>query len=218
MCPAGRSARPRPGCRADRRARSRARTRTRSARARRSRARSPSRTTARPQSTGAGSSPEQLGEIVHDDVGAVLLERLALADAVDTDDEAEVARASGRHSRERVLEHRRLPGLEAQSARRVDERLRRGLSLEVLLARDGPVDDLVEEVVDAGGDEHVLAVRARRHDGARETGVAHRVDVLDRAVVCLYALLSDQLQHELVLQVPEAAHGLGARGVAGIAL
>ena len=58
-----------------------------------------------------------------------------LADAVDADDVAEVPGAAGLDAGERVLEHRRVRGLDAERARAGEERVGRGLAREVLARR-----------------------------------------------------------------------------------
>ena len=57
---------------------------------------------------------EQLREVRDDDVGAVLAQRVGLADPVDADDEAEAAGAPGRDAGEGVLEHGRLAGVDPE--------------------------------------------------------------------------------------------------------
>ena len=75
---------------------------------------------------------EQFGKIADDDVGAVLAQRVGLSDAVDADDEAEPARAPRGDSGECVLEDGRLLRVDAERTRGEEERVRRGLSLQVL--------------------------------------------------------------------------------------
>ena len=85
---------------------------------------------------------QQLGEVADDDVGAVLAQRVGLADAIDADDEAEVAGPPGLDAGQRVLEHGRLPRLDAERPRAGEERVRRRLALQMLALGDDAVDDL----------------------------------------------------------------------------
>ena len=73
---------------------------------------------------------QQLGEVVDDDVGAVLEQRLAVAGAVDADDVAELPGAAGLDAGERVLEHGGLVRAHAEPARALQERVRRGLAAQ----------------------------------------------------------------------------------------
>ena len=107
-CRAARRARPRRGSRAGRCDRWRARTPIRTGRAGRGRVPSRGPSTGRLQTRADGSFVEQLGEILDDDVGAVLAQRLGLADAVDPDDDPEAPGTPGLDPRERVLEDGRL--------------------------------------------------------------------------------------------------------------
>src|SRR6266511_412117 len=94
--PGGRTALPPRGSRAGRCARSRARTPTRSAPRGRVRASSRGLTRAqRGRRTARSSGLEELDEIGDDDIGAMLAQRLRLADAIDPDDEAEGTGARG---------------------------------------------------------------------------------------------------------------------------
>ena len=113
--------------------------------------------------------------------GAVLAQGVGLADAVDADDVAEVPGAAGLHAGQRVLEHRRLARLDAERLGAGQERVGRRLALEVLLVGDLAVDPRLEQVLDPGGLQHVLAVRAGGDDGAPQPGVAGRLDVAHRA-------------------------------------
>jgi hypothetical protein len=70
-------------------------------------------------------------------------------------------------------------------------------------------------VIDPCGDEHVLAVRARRDDRSTQSLLARRFGKANRALVRLDALLADQLEHQLVLARAEGMHGLGVRWVGG---
>ena len=91
-------------------------------------------------STGRRWRSQELGEVVDDDVGAVLEQRLALADAVDADDVAELPGAPGLDAGQRVLEHRRLVGPHAEPARALEERVRRGLAAQAERVDDVAVD------------------------------------------------------------------------------
>src|SRR5207248_2832688 len=125
---------------------------------------------------------KQLREILHDDVGSLLAQRLSLTDSVDADDEPESACAAGGDASERILEHGRLARLDLESLRGSEERVRRRLSLQMLLRRDDPVDPDLEEIRDPGRLKHVARVRARGDDSAAESGVAHRSHIAHRTV------------------------------------
>ena len=71
----------------------------------------------------------------------MLGERLGLIDAVDTDDEAEVARGAGLDAGQRVLVDGAGGWLEAERLGAGEEGVRRGLAGEVVAAGDDAVDD-----------------------------------------------------------------------------
>ena len=111
-----------------------------------------------------------------DDVGAVLSERLCLADAVDADDAAEVTGAAGLDAGQRVLEHGRLlPARRRARAGPARNVSGAGLPVQVLALGLDAVDDRVEQLGDAGRREHVAGVGARGDDRARQAGVADGV-------------------------------------------
>ena len=107
---------------------------------------------------------QERGEVGHHHVRAVPAQRVGLAHAIDADDVAEVPGAPGVDAGERVLEHHRLRRVDAERARGGEERVGRRLAGEMLLGGDDAVDAYVEQVVDAGGLEHLPAVLARRDD------------------------------------------------------
>ena len=90
-----------------------------------------------------------------------------MVDAVHADDVAEVPVMAGLNPGGGVLEDHGMRGLHAERLGARQERVRMGLSAQVLLIGDLAVDPRVEQVRDPGGLEHVLAVRAGRDDGAR---------------------------------------------------
>ena len=80
------------------------------------------------------------------------------------------------------------------------------------------IDAAVEEIIDTGGDEHLVTVLARGHDRARDPGVANGVDVANGALVGLDAVLVHEGQHDGVLARAERGHGLRVRRVVGAAV
>jgi hypothetical protein len=142
-------------------------------------------------------------------------QRLRLPRPVDADDVAEVARATGLDAGERVLEHRRRSRFDTELPRRGEEGIRRRLALQALRPRGEPVDPQLEEVLEAGGLEHFLRVRARGDDRARQARLAHRLEVAHRALVRLDAVAPQEREHEVVLAVAQAVDGLGAGLVVG---
>ena len=76
-----------------------------------------------------------------DDVGAVLAQRSACPTRSTPTTKPNFPGAAGGDSRQRVLEHGRLRGLDAERARREEERVGRGLSLQVLALEHDAVDD-----------------------------------------------------------------------------
>src|SRR6266487_4558081 len=152
---------------------------------------------------------QELGEVRDDDVGAVLEQGLPLSGAVDSDNEAEVPGAPRLDSRQCVLEDGRFGRLDADLLRRREERVGRRLSLQVPLLDGDPVDADLEQVLDPGGLEDVLAVRAGGHDGSVEPRLANRMDVPHRPVVGLDAVAFQKCHHELVLAVSETVENKG---------
>src|SRR5215207_793141 len=158
---------------------------------------------------------QQLAEVLDVHVGAAPAPRLGLSGAVDADDPTEASGTAGLHPGLRVLEHGRLGRVRAEHAPDREERVRRGLAGQPLPLGDRAVHDLLEEVVDAGGHEHVPAVRARGDHRAAQPAVTHRLGEAHGPLVGLYALPADQLQHQVVLPRAEPVHRLGLRRVGG---
>ena len=148
----------------------------------------------------------------------MLAQAVSVSDAVDPDDAGETARAPGRDAGERVLEHRRLLGSDAERPGGGEERVRGRFSLQVLALRHDAVDAHVEERLDPGGGQDVAAVGARRDYGEPQRGVARGLEVAHGALVGLHSLLPDQLEDELVLAVPEPGDRLRVRWVVGVSL
>ena len=134
---------------------------------------------------------------------------VGLADAIDADDVAEVARAARLDPGQRVLVHRRLLGLDAELPGAGEVGVGRRLAGEALPLGDVAVDDLLEQVLDPGGLQDGAAVGARRDDRPSQPGVDRGPHVAHRAVVRFDALLVDQPQHDLVLAVSEPGDRLG---------
>jgi hypothetical protein len=85
----------------------------------------------------------------------------------------------------------------------------------VALLGDDPVDAHLEQILDAGRHEDVAAVVARGDDRPAQPGVARGVQVADRALVRLDAVVVDEPQHELVLGVAQPVERLRCRRVVG---
>src|SRR6266516_5515751 len=135
---------------------------------------------------------------------------LGLADAIDADDEAESARPARLHPRRCVLEHGGLRRLYTESSRAREKGVRGRLPMQLIALGDDAVDDRVEQLLYAGGREHVPAVGARRDDRAMKPRGADGFHVADRALVRLHALLANQSEHDLVLEIAESVDRLGA--------
>src|SRR5215217_9547053 len=211
---AHRTAHPRRDCRAARCGRSTARRWTRSGEAARGGSRAPARPTTRPRRRPARSRAlQELREVLHDDVGPAAAQRLGLTGAVHADHPAERAGAPRLDARQRVLEDGRFGPLGLEQPRAVEEGVERRLAGELLALGDDAIDAGLEEVVYPGGDEHVLAVRARRDDGSTQRLIARRLHEADRALVRLDPLLADQLEHQLVLARAEGMHRLRLRRI-----
>src|SRR5215217_1631579 len=84
------------------------------------------------------------------------------------------------------------PGLHAERPRASQEGVGSRLPLQPLALGHHPVDADLEQPFDAGGDQHVAGVGARRDYGAAQASVARRLEVAHRAVVDLYASFADQ--------------------------
>src|SRR5215211_7402993 len=81
-----------------------------------------------------------------------------------------------------------------------------------------PVDAGLKEPLDAGGDQYVAGVGARRDHGMAQAHCACRLKVAHRADVGFNAPLANHPQDKLVLAVAQPRDGLGARRPAGLAL
>jgi len=88
----------------------------------------------------------------------------------------------------------------------------------VLALGDDAVDDLLEQVLDAGGGENVAAVRARGDDGAAQPRGSGRFHVANRALVGLHPVLANQLEHDLVLEIAKSTDRIRARLLIGAPL
>ena len=149
-------------------------------------------------------APQQFGQVAHDDIGAVGPQSLGLANPIDADDEAEVARSARLDTHQRILEHGRLSGIYAQRSCAREKGVRGGLAGQVLALSDDPVDDLLEEILDARSRKHVAAVGARGDDGAAQSRLSDGCHVANRALVRLDAVLVDQPEHDLVLAIAKS--------------
>ena len=162
---------------------------------------------------------EQLREVLDDDVRAVLAQRLGLPDAVDADDDAEVAGAAGLDPGERVLEHGRRGRLDAERRGRREERVGRRLALQVARASATWPSTISSNRSMIPADSSTARqlvldeTTARRSPASRD-----RMDVAHRALVGLDPLLVDQPQDERVLAVAEPGDRLGVGRVVGRAL
>ena len=81
---------------------------------------------------------QQLGEVVDDDVGAVLEQRVVAGAAVDADDEAEAAGPAGGDAGDGVLDHDRPRRVDAEAVGGVQEHVGRRLAGDVLGRRRRP--------------------------------------------------------------------------------
>ncbi len=88
----------------------------------------------------------------------------------------------------------------------------------MLLVGGVAVDARFEQVLDARGDEDVLAVGAGGDHGAAKTRITRSLGEAHRPLVGLDTVLLDQLEHQLVLAVADAADRLGVTRVARRAL
>ena len=161
---------------------------------------------------------EQLGEVGDDDVGAVLAQRRRPARRG----------RRRRRSRSRPARPAATPasassntaacvGLDAERPRAGEERVRRRLAVQVLSARDDPVDARLEEVVDPRRFEHLARVRARGDDGAAEARVAWppgRSGPSRRTSRRPRAAISSSTSS--FLRLPSAVDGPGAGRVVGL--
>src|SRR4051812_4218374 len=89
---------------------------------------------------------EQVGEVGHDDVGAVLAQGVRLPEPVDADDEAEPARAARLDAGQRVLEHDGVLLGDVQVRGGGQERVGRRLARQLPLLGDDAVDPVVDQV------------------------------------------------------------------------
>ena len=142
-------------------------------------------------------------------------QRLRLAHPIDPNDDPEVTGVACFDTGKSVLEHRRLGGLNAKRPRGSQKGVGRGLALQPLAIDHVPVDDLLEQVEDARRHEHVPAIGARRHDRPAQAGVTGGMDVANRALVGLDALIVNQTQDEVVLAIPQAIDRVRPRGICG---
>src|SRR5206468_7756921 len=127
--------------------------------------------------------------------GAVLTQRVGLPDSIDAYDAAEAPGPPGLDSRQGVLEHGTISGLDAELAGAGEERVGRRLSLQVLAVGDHAVDDRLEQVGDAGRPEDLLRVRAGRDDGPAQASVPSCLDIANGSLVDLDAVAAEQLEH-----------------------
>src|SRR5438552_9299920 len=110
-----------------------------------------------------------LVEISHDDVGAVRAEVVAVAPAVNADDETKVSRAPGFHARDRVLHDDTPLRCRAETSGGFDEHVGRRLSGKTEMLELDPIDAHRKEVGDARGVEYAPCVSACGNDGGRHT-------------------------------------------------
>ena len=102
-------------------------------------------------------------------------------------------------------------GSDAERLRRGEECVRSRLPAQALRNGVGAVDHDVEEAGEIRPREHVAAVGARGDDPAAKPRLADGVHVADGALVHLDSDSGDEREHDLVLAVSEAVHGLPPR-------
>jgi hypothetical protein len=105
--------------------------------------------------------------------------RAALRRAIDPDNPAEVSRPPGLDAGQRVLEHRRLRRLGAERPGAGQKGVRRRLAGQALALGHHPVDARLEQMLDAGGGQHVLAVGAGGHHRGAQPLIARLLDEAD---------------------------------------
>ena len=94
---------------------------------------------------------QQLGQIVHDDVGAVLPEGIGLPGPVDSHHITKPPSPAGFHAGQRILEHHGLLRLQPQGPSPGQEGIGGRLPPQVFLLGDHAVDPRLEQVLDADG-------------------------------------------------------------------
>ncbi len=154
----------------------------------------------------ADHGPEQLAQVVDDDVGPHGAERLRPAHPVDADDPPEAARPARLHPRQRILEHGRHGWVGAGQLGPGQERVGRGLASEVALLGHDPVDVPVNLIDESRRLQHVAAVGARGHHHPGQARVPTSLQIVDRPRVGLHAPLPDQAEDEVVLAQAQRTH------------
>ncbi len=152
-------------------------------------------------------------EVADHDIGAVRLQRVALAHPIHADHVAEFAGASGLDAGQGILEDHRPAGSTPNAFAPARNVSGAGLPCRCSRLGDDAVDHSVEQTRELRGGEHVMGVGARRDHGAAQPGALRGLHVADRALVGLDALLVDQLQNALILVIADPMDRVGVRRV-----
>ena len=124
---------------------------------------------------------QQVRKILHDDVRAALAQGFRLVAAIHPDDEAEPACPAGHDARLCVLEDSGLTRLNPKTVRGLHEGVRCRLARQALLPGDHAVHALLDEMLDAGGADHLGPVGRGGDDRRADSGVVDCLQVGDRA-------------------------------------
>ena len=131
----------------------------------------------------------------------------------------EATRPAGLHADQRVLDHHRPPGRNAEPAGRSQEGIGRGLALQLEVGRHPTVEPQLKQVGHMGRLQDRRAVAARRHHGRFQAPAAHRPHTAQRVRVGLDPVCGKNGLDQLILAVAQSAHrptlGRIVRGTVG---
>src|SRR3984957_16248579 len=133
---------------------------------------------------------------------------------IDSDDEAEVTGPARLDPGERLFEHARARGVDAEILGRLEERVGSRLTGEVQVLHGMSVHASVKELIDARRGEGSHSVLARRDDRDFYAAALESSDEFGDAFVVLDALFLHHRQDQVVLAVAHSAHSGRGRWVA----
>src|SRR5215831_1963342 len=140
-------------------------------------------------------------------MGTMTLQLLRIVLARDADDQPKVSFGASLDPGKGVLYYNRPYWLNPKEPCRQQERIRGGFPGKSLLMNHIAVDAHLEEFVQLGGPQDSGAVLARGDHGNLESIAAELMDESHASLIRLHARLRDGIVDQVILAVPEPAHG-----------
>jgi hypothetical protein len=144
---------------------------------------------------------------------AMTLKLLRIPFARDTNHEPEISIRAGLYPGNGILDDDRPGWLDPKKFCSHQERIRRRLAGESFRLDGVAIHPHLEEVVQLGGFQDMRAVLTRGHDGNLESVAADLTNEAHGSVVRLNPYAFDKIVDQIVLTVPQPAHGFEVRRI-----